>query len=685
MKKHILWISAIALMAIACTQTEEMEQLLNTRQETTKAIDYETISVTLTAAGSLATQLGDNANIVEKLVISGPINAADVRTIRALPLLEAIDMAEATIVGGDETYEVGTDEYVLFDNVIGAYMLSGLKLSEIILPNSTKSIEWYAFSNMSGNSPLSMTIPEGVTYLETYIFSNCRNLVSVQLPSNLQEIPICTFSDCSMLTSVTFGNNITSFGSSAFQGCKSLKQINFPETLKEIGKYCFAQSGLTQVSIPDNVQIDEGIFFNCTELISVKLPNGITTIPGAMFGNCYKLKSIDIPESVEIIASPYEANPGVFDGCESLTSINLPNKLTYLGAHAFNRCYALRHITLPSELRTIGDNCFYHSGITEIEIPENVSSIGHECFSWCESLKELTIPQNVTMVGNYIVSYCASLTAILWNANIDVPPLTIYSEIITGNSLNPNCLLYIANENLQVNDTYLKNIIYNGMAEEITIANEDRFNVPQEFKAKSIHYTMEFAFETGINNANGWYTISLPFTVNHVSHEDGRILAPFNATVADEKPFWLRRLTASGFKNVTTLEANIPYIIAMPHNDAYLPEYNIEGFVTFSAQSETGVTIPVTQITREQGPQFVFINTFDRIYGGDVVADNYYVLLYPGSCFKPMRSYDVTMPFQCYAIPLEPTTKATSFPIESAAPATRALKPLGPVPSIDDM
>ena len=64
MKKHILWISAIALMAIACTQTEEMEQLLNTRQETTKAIDYETISVTLTAAGSLATQLGDNANIV---------------------------------------------------------------------------------------------------------------------------------------------------------------------------------------------------------------------------------------------------------------------------------------------------------------------------------------------------------------------------------------------------------------------------------------------------------------------------------------------------------------------------------------------------------------------------------------------------------------------------------------------
>lgn len=684
MKKHILWISAIVLMATACTQTEEIDQLLNTRQETTKAIEYETISVTLTAAGSLATQLGDNANIVEKLIISGPINAADVRTIRTLPLLEAIDMSAATIKGGDETYEVGTDEYVLHDNVIGAYMLSGLKLSEIILPNSTKGIEWYAFSNMSGNSPLSMTIPEGVS-LDSYVFSNCRNLVSVQLPSTLQEIPNGTFSDCSMLTSVTFSNNIISFGDASFYGCRSLNQINFPETLTTIGGLCFYHSGLTQVSIPDNVQIlGDGCFFYCTELISVKLPNGITTISGSMFGNCVKLTSIDIPESVENIAAPYEANPGAFEGCESLTNINLPDKLTNLGARAFARCSALRHVALPSELRTIGDNCFYHAGITEIDIPENVSSIGHECFRGCGSLKELTIPQNVTMVGNNIVDNCTSLTAILWNTNIDVPPLTISTDV-AGNFPSPNCLLYIANENIQVHDTYLKNIIYNGMAEEITISYAcDRFNVPQEFKTKSIHYTQEFTMPTGINRSNGWETISLPFTVNRVVHEDGRILAPFNATVADEKPFWLRRLTASGFKNVTTLEANIPYIIAMPHNDAYLPEYNIEGLVTFSAQDEAGITIPTTQITRDQGPDFILINTFEEIFGEEGIANNYYDLLMHDR-FSPMKSYSHLNPFDCYAIPLDPTTKATSFPIESAAPATRALKPLGPVPSIDDM
>ena len=684
MKKHILWISAIALMATACTQTEEMEQLLNTRQETTKAIEYETISVTLTTAGSLATQLGDNANIVEKLVISGPINAADVRTIRALPLLEAIDMSAATIKGGDETYEVGTDEYVLHDNSIGAYMLSGLKLSEIILPNSTKGIEWYAFSNMSGNSPLSMIIPEGVT-LDSYVFSNCRNLVSVQLPSTLQEIPNGTFSDCSMLTSVTFSNNIISFGDASFYGCRSLNQINFPETLTTIGGLCFYHSGLTQISIPDNVQIlGDGCFFYCTELISVKLPNGITTISGSMFGNCVKLTSIDIPESVENIAAPYEANPGAFEGCESLTNINLPDKLTNLGARAFARCSALRHVTLPSELRTIGDNCFYHAGITEIDIPENVSSIGHECFSGCGSLKELTIPQNVTMVGNNIVDNCTSLTVILWNTNIDVPPLTISTDV-AGNFPNPNCLLYIANENIQVHDTYLKNIIYNGMAEEITISSAcDRFNVPQEFKTKSIHYTQEFTMPTGINRSNGWETISLPFTVNRVVHEDGRILAPFNATVADEKPFWLRRLTASGFKNVTTLEANISYIIAMPHNDAYLPEYNIEGLVTFSAQDEAGITIPTTQITRDQGPDFILINTYEEIFGEEGIANNYYDLLMHDR-FSPMKSYSHLDPFDCYAIPLDPTTKATSFPIESAAPTTRSAKPLGPVPSIDDM
>ena len=169
--------------ATACTDTSEQDLLLKSNSST-KAVEYNTVEISLSTPGTLAQELGDRANEVEKLILSGPINADDVLTIQSLSnTLEAIDMRDVTIQ----------------NNMIPRGMFSGMLLSEIVLPENITGIENAAFSGINGYYPLHITIPESVTTIGTGLFRECSNLTSVQFSSNLQEIPTETFEHCERL------------------------------------------------------------------------------------------------------------------------------------------------------------------------------------------------------------------------------------------------------------------------------------------------------------------------------------------------------------------------------------------------------------------------------------------------------------------------------------------------------
>lgn len=256
--------------------------------------------------------------------------------------------------------------------------------------------------------------------------------------------------------------------------------------------------------------------------------------------------------------------------------------------------------------------------------------------------------------------------------------------------MNRNLLLYLSNPNTQVLDTNIKNIIINGVAEEIVLrSTQGDFFVPQEFKAVKLSYTRNFSYPTYPGEAAGWRSISLPFTVTDITHSDGRILAPFNANVPGAKPFWLRRLTENGFENVTQIEAGVPYIIAMPNNEAYDDEYNITGSVTFSAQSAQGITIPATStLTSDMGPNFVlncnysYLPTSMTIYALNETATT---TQKAGSVFS--RGERAVLPFEGYVSTSVSTTSTSPsyYRIDNNMPATRSDHQLGPVPTIEDM
>jgi hypothetical protein len=93
-----------------------------------------------------------------------------------------------------------------------------------------------------------------------------------------------------------------------------------------------------------------------------------------------------------------------FEGCTSLTAINIPEGVTSIGDYAFSRCGNLIAILIPKDLTSIEKWSFYERGITYLTLPKSVTSIGEHAFWDCISLAAILIPKGVTSIGKWAFS-----------------------------------------------------------------------------------------------------------------------------------------------------------------------------------------------------------------------------------------------------------------------------------------
>ena len=137
----------------------------------------------------------------------------------------------------------------------------------------------------------------------------------------------------------------------------------------------------------------------------------VTTIGRAAFHGS-AVTSVTIPDSVTFISDLAFAN------CSNLTNISIPNSVTSIGSSAFEHCTSLKSITLPSSLRTISQALFFEcSQLTTIQIPDSVSSILAYAFYTCENLETIHIPVSVTFIESYAFDRCPSSMTVTYSGS----------------------------------------------------------------------------------------------------------------------------------------------------------------------------------------------------------------------------------------------------------------------------
>ena len=137
---------------------------------------------------------------------------------------------------------------------LGEYAFSGiLNLKKIILvhENGTRTIKKWVITRGDDLDPSpdgSIIIPEGVTEIEDYAFSDCTSLKSIVIPESVTQIGDDVFSGCTSLKSINIPEGVTQIGECAFSGCTSLKSVVIPESVTQIGFNAFHNTSIVQMT-----------------------------------------------------------------------------------------------------------------------------------------------------------------------------------------------------------------------------------------------------------------------------------------------------------------------------------------------------------------------------------------------------------------------------------------------------
>lgn len=273
----------------------------------------------------------------------------------------------------------------------------------------------------------SVTIPsridwDGASYNVTVIGQNAfrdnTKITSINIPKGVLEIDNYAFYGCSVLSSVKLPTNCQ-LGKYIFYECDSLNEISIPEGTTSI---------YDTYPLDDDKEVDQkndGACLAGGSIEKITFESGVTKVPSHLCEGLTQLKTI---EWGNVASLGYHA----FNRCESLTTIELPEKLICIDGQAFKGC-AIRSISLPNGLTQIGYQAFQGSELEQVVIPDSVKILGitnlatEGAFEDCEKLTSVVLGAGLQKLGGSEFQNCTSLVSVDLSKAVnieEIPPYT---------------------------------------------------------------------------------------------------------------------------------------------------------------------------------------------------------------------------------------------------------------------
>lgn len=277
----------------------------------------------------------------------------------------------------------------------------------------------------SGNVAIPSAVNHGgttytVTHIKAYAFQNASLMTSVSIPNTVTTIEDRAFNHCSGLTFITIPNTVVLLGSRAFAGCSGLTEITIPASVESIGSAAFNNcSTLTTVNYnADSCYAfanSEGFFYGCTNFSTLNIGSNVKVIP-SLFDGCNSLASVNIPNSVRRICR------SAFSSCINLSEVTIGSSVDSIEQEAFASCFSLVSVYYNADSCSYMDGTVFQScPIENLTFGNNVRYIPDYAFSNLSHLTSIIIPASVTHIGSY---------AFKWLDNSDMNGVNVYFHMM---------------------------------------------------------------------------------------------------------------------------------------------------------------------------------------------------------------------------------------------------------------
>ena len=216
---------------------------------------------------------------------------------------------------------------------------------------------------------------------------------------------------------VIIPNNVIAIGGSAFKRCASITTVTIPD-------------GVTSIAL--------SAFERCKSLKTITIPNSMKKISYSAFEGCDSLKEVCIFDikswcSIEFQDNPLKFAHNLYLNNKLVTNLIIPNNVTSISQNAFSGCKSLKSVTIPDSVTSIGISAFNGCSFTSFRIPKNVEFISGFAFSTCFDLRDIIIPKSVKAIGVWAFYGCYGLKVHYEGSKEDWKNIKIDGYLFGGN------------------------------------------------------------------------------------------------------------------------------------------------------------------------------------------------------------------------------------------------------------